>query len=273
MKRTISSILVACALFIVAGGCQLRPHPSWIDNKIVVQHFFLGPLWKTDQTSNDHSYLPEGADGQIVLSYSPPQMAYDCAVDWLISDSSIVDFAYYENSEIIKKSDYECTLIGLKPGTTTLTIVVENDEDRWTETITITVVEREFTWLVKGEDVTYVDPKNDPVFHADEGYVELPLKRLWTALGGIVQGKDETVCMMYRQGVAYAFRYDDCTLIPEGGAQDVLAVPPGVTRHARREQKGNTTEMMIDHHSLQGLFDLFGVSVTVDYDNKIIDIH
>lgn len=200
-------------------------------------------------------------------------MAYDCAVDWLISDSSIVDFAYYENSEIIKKSDYECTLIGLKPGTTTLTIVVENDEDRWTETITITVVEREFTWLVKGEDVTYVDPKNDPVFHADEGYVELPLKRLWTALGGIVQGKDETVCMMYRQGVAYAFRYDDCTLIPEGGAQDVLAVPPGVTRHARREQKGNTTEMMIDHHSLQGLFDLFGVSVTVDYDNKIIDIH
>ena len=216
--------------------------------------------------------------GEVKIIYAlhswGPISPSDGVVEWVVGDPTVAEVIRNDPKGYFQTDNSQCFLIGLKPGTTTLTVVVETEEDRCTDTITITVVEREYTLLVKGEDVTYdYSFPLDPVFHAEEGYVELPLKRLWWALGGIVQGKDETVCMMYRQNEAFTFRYDDCTLIPEGGTQDVLAVPPGVTRHARREQNGDRAEMMIDHHSLQGLFDLFGVSIAVDYDNKIIDIH
>lgn len=119
--------------------------------------------------------------------------------------------------------------------------------------------------VVKGEDIT---AKTYVHLYEEAHYAELPLVAIMNTLGATIEWKSDILSTILYEGKTYLLNIDECTLVVQGGSINILTTPPGGERHYRTMEK----ELIVDSVTIRGLFHIIGVTLSLDYDSKLIEI-
>ena len=141
----------------------------------------------------------------------------------------------------------------------------DSSENAQTETSTDSI-ERDYKLIVGGNEITSEHPIK--MYVDERRYAEVPFVAVMQELGAEFEWQSESVAKMSFREMSFVLDVTKCNLVTEGQEINLINPPPGGTRYYTSLKK----ELIIDNRTAKGFFDQVGITLEMDYDNRVVNI-